>query len=29
MPEYHERSYYERWLHAIETLLERKGVLHV
>lgn len=29
MPDYHDRSYYERWLHAIETLLERKGVLHV
>jgi nitrile hydratase len=26
---YHESSYYERWLHAIETLLERKGVLDV
>jgi nitrile hydratase subunit beta len=29
MPDYHERSYYERWLHAIETLLERKGILDV
>ncbi|HKU68277.1 MAG TPA: hypothetical protein VJP85_10920 [Candidatus Baltobacteraceae bacterium] len=26
---YHESTYYERWLHSIETLLERKGVLHV
>lgn len=23
---YHSRSYYERWLHAIETLLAEKGV---
>ena len=29
MPDYHERSYYERWLHAIEMLLERKGILRV
>ena len=27
--DYHRASYYERWLHAIETLLEEKGVLHV
>ncbi len=26
---YRASTYYERWLHAIETLLERKGVLHV
>jgi nitrile hydratase subunit beta len=26
---YHDSMYYERWLHAIEALLERKGVLHV
>ena len=25
---YHNASYYERWLHAIETLLADKGVLH-
>lgn len=24
---YRESSYYERWLHAIERLLEKKGVL--
>jgi len=29
MPDYHERGYYERWLHAIETLLVQKGVLDV
>lgn len=23
--EYHKNSYYERWLHAIETLLREKG----
>ena len=23
---YHDASYYERWLHGIETLLEEKGV---
>jgi hypothetical protein len=26
---YHESTYYERWLHAIETLLARKGVVDV
>lgn len=26
---YHESSYYERWLHAIETLLVKKGVFDV
>lgn len=26
---YHGSSYYERWLHAIESLLQRKGVLDV
>jgi nitrile hydratase len=26
---YHESTYYERWLHAIETLLAEKGVLRV
>lgn len=26
---YHDASYYERWLHAIESLLQRKGVLDV
>jgi len=25
--QYHDASYYERWLHAIETLLSEKGVL--
>lgn len=25
--EYHRASYYERWLHAIETLIEQRGVL--
>lgn len=25
---YHAVSYYERWLHAIETLLSEKDVLH-
>ncbi len=25
--EYHAASYYERWLHAIRTLLAEKGVL--
>lgn len=31
MPEraYHEASYYERWLFAIEALLRKKGVLDV
>lgn len=24
--EYHSLSYYERWLHAIETLLAQKGI---
>jgi nitrile hydratase subunit beta len=24
--EYHASSYYERWLHAIETLLAEKGI---
>jgi nitrile hydratase len=28
-PAYHESSYYERWLHAIETLLAEKRVLDV
>jgi nitrile hydratase len=27
--DYHKSSYYERWLHAIETLLAEKGVLRV
>ena len=26
---YHQTSYYERWLHAIEALLRKKGVLDV
>jgi nitrile hydratase len=26
---YHESTYYERWLHAIETLLTEKKVLDV
>jgi nitrile hydratase len=26
---YHESTYYERWLHAIEMLLAQKGVLNV
>jgi hypothetical protein len=26
---YADASYYERWLHAIETLLAEKGILHV
>ena len=25
--EYREASYYERWLHAIETILAEKGIL--
>jgi hypothetical protein len=25
--EYDRASYYERWLHAVETILEEKGVL--
>jgi nitrile hydratase subunit beta len=27
--EYHHASYYERWLHAIETLLREKRVIGV
>jgi nitrile hydratase len=26
---YRESTYYERWLHAIQTLLAEKGALHV
>jgi nitrile hydratase accessory protein len=26
---YHDASYYERWLHAIETLIEERGALDV